>query len=301
MSGMLDCAVIGGGPAGLTAAIYLARFRRKVTVFDTGASRAAWIPRSHNLPGFPDGVHGPVLLEKMREQARRYGADFRRERVEQLSGSAGGFTLSTAGGTVQTKIVVLATGVIENEPALPNVAEAVRIGTIRICPICDGYESAGRSIAVIGNSAHAAREALFLRTYTDKLTVILVGEDPTLPDEICARLTEAGAEVVAASIDTLRLNADGAGAVCGAGGVERRFDAIYSAFGTTPQAKLAEALGATLDEDCRLIVDDHQQTSVEGLYAAGDLVRGLNQISVATGEAAVAATAIHNRLPSVWS
>jgi len=300
MPEILDCAVIGGGPAGLTAAIYLARFRRKVMVFDTGQSRAEWIPRSHNLPGFTDGVHGPDLLERMRVQARRYGAGLRRGRVTALAMTGGGFSLEAEGETAEAKTVLLATGVVENEPALPNVAEAVRAGLIRVCPICDGYESGGRSVAVIGNSAHAAREALFLRTYTERLTVLLVGTDCSLPEDIGAQLDKAGVEVVRAPIHSVRLNEDGQGAVCMAGEREHRFDVIYSAFGTTPQAQLAASVGARLDEDGRLLTGDHQQTSVEGLYAAGDLVRGLNQISVATGEAAIAATAIHNRLPRTW-
>jgi thioredoxin reductase (NADPH) len=301
MDDILDCAVIGGGPAGLTAGIYLGRFRRRVAVFDTRRSRAEWIPRSHNLPGFPEGVKGPVLLERMRDQARLYGVSLREQRVEAMSRAAGEvFCLQVDGSSVLAKTVLLATGVLENEPALPRVDEAVRRGVIRICPICDGYESIGRSIAVLGNSEHAAAEALFLRTYTEQLTLILVGQDNRISDPRRKALAEAGAAVIEAGIDSVQLHDDGRGAVCTAGGEARRFDAIYSAFGTTPQSQLAEAVGARLDEDRRLYADDHQQTSVEGLYAAGDLVRGLNQISVATGEAAIAATAIHNRLPRIW-
>src|SRR5579875_1755194 len=109
MAEVLDCAVIGGGPAGLTAAIYLARFRRRVTVFDAGRSRAEWIPRSHNLPGFPDGVHGPVLLEKMREQARRYGAALQRTEVGSLERQGGVFVVGVDGEPVQARTVLLAT------------------------------------------------------------------------------------------------------------------------------------------------------------------------------------------------
>jgi thioredoxin reductase (NADPH) len=246
-------------------------------------------------------VKGPVLLERMRDQARLYGVSLREQRVEAMSRAAGEvFCLQVDGSSVLAKTVLLATGVLENEPALPRVDEAVRRGVIRICPICDGYESIGRSIAVLGNSEHAAAEALFLRTYTEQLTLILVGQDNRISDPRRKALAEAGAAVIEAGIDSVQLHEDGRGAVCTAGGEARRFDAIYSAFGTTPQSQLAEAVGARLDEDRRLYADDHQQTSVEGLYAAGDLVRGLNQISVATGEAAIAATAIHNRLPRIW-
>ena len=104
--------------------------------------------------------------------------------------------------------------------------------------------------------------------------------------------------MIAAPIDRVRLEADGAIHVLSiADGDERRFDTLYSAFGVTPQSALAIQAGARRDPDGRLVVDEHQQTSVDGLFAAGDLVRGLNQIGVAVGEAALAATAIHNRLP----
>jgi thioredoxin reductase (NADPH) len=301
MPDIVDCAVIGAGPAGLTAGIYLGRFRRSVQVFSGGESRAAWIPRSHNLPGFPEGVQGPVLLEHMRDQAQRYGAVLRSGRVQGLTPAGDrSFTVEFDGGSVQARTVLLATGVLENEPAIPHVTEAIRQGLIRICPICDGFESSGRRIAVVGNSEHAARECLFLRTYTDKLALVLVGEDPSLPEEPRRKLAEAGVEMLETAIDSIRVDETGAGVACMAGGKPYRFDAIYSAFGTTPQSQLAKGLGAPVDKDGRLYAGDHMQTSVEGLYAAGDIVRGLNQISVAAGEAAIAATAIHNRLPRVW-
>src|ERR671938_1840853 len=85
----LDCLVVGGGPGGLSAAIYLARFRRRFLLLDAGESRCDWIPRSHNHPGFPDGIPGPELLERMRAQARRYGAPIERDRVTALAALPG--------------------------------------------------------------------------------------------------------------------------------------------------------------------------------------------------------------------
>ena len=300
MSEKLDCLVIGGGPAGLTAAIYLGRFRRRVLVVDGGWSRAAWIVRSHNLPGFPDGVEGPVLLERMREQARLYGAVLQQDYIDVLKRGEGDlFVAEVNGVSVAASTVVLATGVLENKPPLPHVTTAVRQGLIRTCPICDGYESIGRRIAVLGDSEHAAAEALFLRTYTDKLSLLMVGKAQELSQTTREALHAAGIGVSHVEIGSVHLEDGGVTALCAEDGQVHRFDTVYSAFGVTSQTRLAGALGARLDASGRLYVGEHQETSVDGLFAAGDLVRGLNQISVANGEAAIAATAVHNRLPKV--
>jgi thioredoxin reductase (NADPH) len=289
--------VVGGGPAGLTAAIYLARFRRRFHLIDGGDSRARWIPLSRNYPGFPDGVTGEDLLTRLRDQARRYGAQTLEGQVEALEIDGDGFRLTLEDGAeLRSATVILATGVVENEPNLPDCAGAVKRGLIRICPICDGYETVGKAVGVIGNSDHAAAEALFLRTYSDEVTLILVGEDCRLPGERRQALAEAGIAVAATPIETVQVEDGAIRALC-LDGAERRFDTLYSAFGTTPQAQLAVQAGAAQDAAGRLVVGDHCETSVKGLFAAGDLVRGLNQIAVATGEAALAATAIHSRLP----
>jgi thioredoxin reductase (NADPH) len=292
----LDCLIIGGGPAGLTAGIYLGRFRRRVLVADTGQSRMEWIPRSHNLPGFLDGVEGSVLLETMREQARRYDADVYPGRVENVVIEDDLFRAEIEGRSLTARTVLLATGVVEIPPPLPHVADAIKQGLIRTCPICDGYESMGKRVAVLGEGDHAAAEALFLRTYVDDLSLLLPDEGATLSDDRRQALAEAGIAVRHVRIGAIRLQDDGVTALTAEDGADHRFDVIYSAFGTTAQTGLAQSLGARMDDEARLIVSHHQETSIPGLYAAGDLVRGLNQISVATGEAAIAATAIHNRL-----
>jgi len=294
----LDCLVIGGGPAGLTSAIYLGRFFRSVLIIDKGWSRVDWIPRSHNLPGFPQGVAGPALLDQMRTQARLYGAALTSGEVDALERADDGrFEASVNGAPVTARTIILATGVSENKPPLPHVADAVKRGLIRTCPICDGYESRGKSIAVMGSGEHAAAEALFLRTYTDKLSLLLpCGADKLAPDTLKA-LSEAQIGLIHADVASVHLGDDGVTALAVEDGQTHRFDVVYSAFGTTSQTQLAKALGARMDDAARLYVSAHQETSIAGLYAAGDLVRGLNQISVANGEAAIAATAIHNRLP----
>lgn len=291
---ILDCAIIGGGPAGLTAAVYLGRSRRRFVIFDTEESRARWIPTSHNTPGFPDGVHGGELLTRMREQAAQFGPRPRQERVESLvRAPTGVFRIATEGGEVSARAVVLATGVQDNAPELPHLARAVKHGLVRSCPICDGYECAGRSIGVLGSGNHAAREALFLRTYSDRVSVIL--SDAAEPSsEIRHRLDEAGVALISDPVREIRQLESGVVCVV-ADGRGHPFDVLYSALGVTPRTRLATLAGVRLTEEGRVVVDDHMQTSVPGLYAAGDVVRSLNQLAVAYSEAAIAAIAIHNR------
>ena len=126
---VMECLIIGAGPAGLTAATYLARFRRQVLVVDGGASRASWIPVSHNMPGFPDGVAGPELLGRMRTQASRYGAEFVSGEVEQLKTLPDGRFVAMVGGQgIEAERVLLATGGLDVEPELPGVRDAVGRG-----------------------------------------------------------------------------------------------------------------------------------------------------------------------------
>jgi len=293
---ILDAVVIGAGPAGLTAAIYLGRFRRRFVVIDGGDPRAGWIPISHNHPGFPDGIPGAELLARLREQAQRYGAEIVRDRAERLEQTSDGFLIHLESGSLRARKILLATGVKDNEPKLGDIFDAVQRKLIRICPICDGYECTGQSIGIVGSSEKGAREAIFMRTYSDRVTLIHVNAPRTLPEAERRMLAEAGIDVVETNINAVHIENDRIAAFDFEDGVMRRFDVIYSALGTTPQGQLAEELGAETDQVGSLIVNNHQMTSVEGLYAAGDLVRGLNQMTVAEAEAAVAATGIHNAL-----
>jgi thioredoxin reductase (NADPH) len=291
-----DAVVIGAGPAGLMAAVYLARFRRRFLVIDAGQSRARLIPRTRNHPGFPLGIAGPALLTKMRRHALRYGAVIERGTVEGLTAEGGLFQLELKPKTLTARTVLLATGVMDNEPKLPGFERAIADGLMRICPICDGYEVSGQAVGVIGNSEHGAREALFMRTYTPDVTLIHVGDPRTLPDAGRRELAAAGLPVIETPIQAVRAEQGRIAAFDMDDGTLHRFDALYSALGSTPNSLLAAGLDVELDAQGRLVVDEHQNTSVSGLYAAGDLVRGLNQLTVAEAEAAIAATDIHNRL-----
>lgn len=286
--------IVGAGPAGLTAATYLARFLRGVVVADAGEPRACWIPVSHNMPGFPAGITGGAILSRMREQAEEYGAVVEAGTVEDLRAVDGGFVARLNGRDLSVRAVLLATGVVDHHPDLPGVEDAVRRSLVRICPICDGYEATGKAVAVIGDGDAGVREAAFIRTYSDRVTLIHIGAADTLSER--AALDRLGIALVEMPIEQVHLENDRVTAFS-FGGQRMAFDMVYSALGTSPNASLAEMLGAERSEDDgRLVVDPRQETTVKGFYAAGDVVHGLNQIAVATAEAAVAATAIHNAL-----
>src|SRR3954470_19352894 len=165
--------VIGAGPAGLTAAVYLARFRRRVWVIDGGASRASRIPASRNLIGFPEGISGNDLLGRLREQARKYGAILLASQVTSLKRHEGEyFAAEIDEHTIRTPRVLLATGGLDVEPDLPGIRRAVQRGIVRYCPICDAYEAIGKRVELIAYGKCRIKEAMLLRTYTDKLTVL---------------------------------------------------------------------------------------------------------------------------------
>ena len=291
----LDCLVIGAGPGGLTAAIYLARYLRDVAVTDDGRSRAAWIPRSHNCPGYPDGIPGPDLLDRLRQQASRYGASILPGRVERLEHDRDGTFLCTLGSEpVRARAVVIATGVVDLAPPLADLRRAVDRGVMRFCPACDAYEVRDRRIALLGAGACRVEEALLLRSYTADLTVLSLERQLEMPHER-EQLEGAGVRLVEEPVTALHPGQDEIRARL-AGGEILSFDTMYCALGLRGRSALATGLGAGQDEDGMLLVDDHQRTSVTGLYAVGDVVKGLTQIGVAMGHAAIAASAINSSL-----
>lgn len=290
---MWDVLIVGAGPCGLMAAIYLGRFRRKVLVIDGGTSRARWIPESHNIPGFYRGIGGRELLAQMKAQAQLYGARVHAGRVDTIAATNEAFQTRVGSELFKSSYLILATGVGDHLPAIAGAQEAILHSRLRICPICDAYEAIGRRIAVIGRDQHADREAEFLTTYSASITLIHTG--PRRDRAAIARLNSRGIEVIEATLEAIELNREACRLRLPHGGF-RAFDVCYTALGYTPRHQLAVALGAHTDDSGALIVNEHQETSVAKVYAAGDVVRGLSQVVVAAGEAAIAATDIHNRL-----
>ncbi|WP_314957687.1 NAD(P)/FAD-dependent oxidoreductase [Bradyrhizobium cosmicum] len=289
----LDCLIIGGGPAGLLAAIYLARFRRRVCVVDAGASRAELIPQSNNVPGFAHGLSGTDLLARMSAQIADLQVRRVTSEVTHLTRSQNGFHAAWVGGETDARAVVLACGIVDHHPPFQEWRTAIADGLLRYCPVCDAYEAIGRRMGVIGPPAHAAGKALFLRGYSRDVTVLAT--EPA-DAEARSRLAAAGVEIVDAPNVQLNRRGRRLQASFNRGDIIE-FDIVYPAMGAEVRSQLAVSLGAKHTKDGYLSVDDHQRTSVEGLYGIGDVVTDVHQISVAFGHAAVAACAIHNSLP----
>ncbi|MFL6844620.1 MAG: NAD(P)/FAD-dependent oxidoreductase [Allosphingosinicella sp.] len=292
-----DCLVIGGGPAGLTAAIYLTRFHLSIKVVDSGKSRAALIPCTHNHAGYPDGISGAELIERMKAQAQLYGASIVTSRVTRLDQVEGGFRAEWGEGSVTARKVLLATGVTNRRPPMDEALhdEALARGLIRYCPICDGYEVTDKSVGVIGDDSHGVAEAVFLRGFTEDITLIAPDAAHDLADADRARLEQYGIKTVDGPCSAVAAHEDCI--VVDTADGHYTFDSVYPALGSDTHTELAEQVGAELsgDSGC-ILVDSHQRTSVPGLYAAGDVVLGLDQISHAMGEGGVAATTIRNDL-----
>jgi len=295
---LLDCLVIGGGAAGLTAAVYLGRYKRRALVLDDGGSRLQWIPRTRNVPGFPDGIEGPELLQRLRTHAARYGTPTVRTRVQRLErADDGSFRAESADGQWRARFVLLATGARDVEPDIDGIRAAMKAGQVRYCPVCDGYETQGQRVAVLGRAGHGLRESLFLSNWANELTWLAMASQDEVAAGDLAQLRAAGVRIAESAPRSIDCGVDGVGVrVELQNGQVLAFDTLYPALGLHHASELATALGARARDNGQLEVDAHQQTTVDRLYVAGDVAVDLNQISVAAGHAAIAATAIHNRL-----
>ena len=294
----LDCLIVGGGPAGLTAAIYLARFHLDILVVDSGKSRAALIPCTRNHAGYPEGIEGKELLRRMREQACRYGAKIETEFVTRLERDerTSLFMATWGSGEALARSVLIATGVTNRRPPMDEElhGDALARGLVRYCPICDGYEVTDKKVGVIGSDGHGVAEAMFLRSYTANVTLIAPDKALQLRPEDHQKLKDAGIDCVDGPAHAVAIARDCITVDTAEG--HFTFDSIYPALGSDTHTQLADMVGADLSQDNCIKVDNHQRTSIPGLYAAGDVVIGLDQISHSMGEGGVAATTIRNDL-----
>jgi thioredoxin reductase (NADPH) len=236
-------------------------------------------------------------LRRMQEHAAKYNVPTVHATVDALRREDDGtFTARAGAASWRARFVVLATGARDVQPDIDRLDAALKAGHVRFCPVCDGFETQGKRVAVLGKSGHGLRESLFIAGFGNHVTWLTMGteEDQQTPE--LARLREAGVRIADSGPRSIECG-DGCGVrVELHNGQVLEFDTLYPALGLVHACELATALGARARPDGQLEVDAHQQTSVDGLYAAGDVSVDLNQISVATGHAAIASTAIHNRL-----
>jgi len=289
--------IIGAGPAGLTAALYLARYRRDVLVLHDGKSRALRIPKTHNAPGFPDGIEGTDLISRMTRHATEYGARIDTAEVTGIEHLPSSFRLSSESRAWESRALILATGIFLNQVDLPHEVHeaAIDAGVLRYCPICDGYEHRDRRIGVIGCDSNGAAEALFLRRYSHDITLMPLSH-PELSPEQMREVTHAGISVRTGAMVALQPYRDHVDVrLEGEHGLQS-FDVIYPALGCRPRSELAAQLGIALDDSGCIASGAVRDSGVPGFFAAGDVLEGLDQVSVAMGHGALAATAAHNWL-----
>ena len=298
-----DCIVIGAGPAGLSASLFLARYRRRVLTFHHNSPRNIY---SHGVHGFL-GHHGILpteLLARGREEVTAHGGLIVEgcvTRVERLGEEC--FRVSTGdekivGQTFDARRLLLATGLRDLTPDCPGFSEFYGASVFH-CPDCDGFEVTGKRVAVLGNGKKTVGFTLSLLTWTDHLTLVTGGDPGDMTDEHRAKLAAFDIPVVNRGIVKLEGDAESKRlerARLDDGGVVE-CDALFFNLGTEPASGFHEALGCRLEEEGGLVwVDEGHQTSVPGVYAAGDLTPRSQLAVVAAAEGAMAAIHIHKSL-----
>ena len=234
----------------------------------------------------------------MELQAGRFGAGLCKEKVISVERRGENFLLTTQNCSLIARSILMATGVVNNRPPMSDRAhsDALQRGLLRYCPVCDGFEAKNMKIAVIGCDGHGVSEALFLRRYSSSVTLLTL-QRPNISECDQRELEETGVTVVFAPISDIAFEERTIAITTDLNpNVSLRFDTLYPALGTEAKTSIGAALGLATGDDQCLLADAHQRTTVSGIYAAGDVVLSLDQISVAMGQAAIAATAIHNDL-----
>jgi thioredoxin reductase len=290
-----DALIIGGGPAGLTCAIFLGRYRRRVALLDNGQPRNDASRAIHGFLG-QHGIPPHELRRRGREEAAACGVEICDETVRHVERVGDVFDVTTEASVLHARRVVLAYGVRDELPDIPNVRDFLG-GSVFHCPDCDGYEVTGRRVGVIGWGKKAAGFTLKLMQWTDQLTLFTDGHPRGFSKEETSKLLTCSIGVK----DEKLLTLDGADGQLKAAvldtGERVPLDALFFTIGTRPSSNLAQQLGCQSIEDTPcLVVDDFKQTTVEGVYAIGDLAPGSQLAITAAADGAIAAIAINKSL-----
>jgi thioredoxin reductase (NADPH) len=287
-----EVVVIGGGPAGLTSALYTTRLGHDTAVINRGGGRAAMMMDTHNVIGITEETSGKELLQTAIEQIESYGADYHQDFVTDIErDDEGRFRLEANNVTAIADRVVLATGFSDErpDPPLPRTGAG-----LHYCLHCDAYMFVDESVYVMGHGESAAKVAMIMLNFTDDVDILTRGHEPEWSDETAKQLEAHPIEVFDAEIEAVENGDDGwlDGFVFEDGTYEE-YKGGFAMYGSKYNTGLAEQLGIDLNDDGTIAVDDHGNTSVEGVYAVGDIVPGHNQIPVAMGQGAKAGIDIH--------
>ena len=287
--------VVGGGIAGLSAAIYLGRAQRDVLVIDSGRSMARWEPAVENYLGFPEGVGGEELLRHGHRQAKRFGAGFVRDEIRSVARKRSGFTVRGKRKTYRTNRLLLATGIFHLPPEIPGVKECLG-HSMFFCKDCDGCRVRGKRIAIIGANNEAVEYALGMLAYSACVIVATNGKKPGWSKRHARWLADYEIPVARKRITGVEHRKRKIRALTFAGGTCVKIDYLFTTRGDIFHNALAKRLGAKLDSEGQIKVDLCMRTSVPRLYAAGCVTPANCQMIIAAGQGAAAAQAINRDL-----
>jgi len=290
-----EVAVVGGGPAGLTTAVYTTRLGHDTVVINRGGGRAAMMLDTHNVIGVTEDVSGNEFLQTAQEQVREYGADYHRDFVSEAERTdEGRFRLTANDVEVVVDHVVLATGFsdVRPDPPLPRTGRG-----LHWCLHCDAYMFVDQPVWVMGTGEAAAKVAMIMLNFTDEVDLLTRGDEPEWSEETDRQLAAHPVDVIHDDIESIEKGEDGwLEAFVFEDGTHRAYRGGFPMYGSDYNTDLADQLGVDLNDDGTIAVDDHGHTSVEGVSAVGDIVPGHNQIPVAMGQGAKAGIGIHYRL-----
>jgi thioredoxin reductase (NADPH) len=290
-----EVAVVGGGPAGLSAALYTTRLGHETVIIDRGGGRAAMMADTHNVVGITEEISGAEFLQTGIEQIKSYGGDHVRAFVSELTQrESGGFELETDTKTIHAEQVVLATGFSDGrpDPPVPRTARG-----LHYCLHCDAYMFVDEPVYVMGTGNSAAHVAMIMLNFTDDVDLLLNGDEPTFDEETERQLRAHPVDIVESEVTGVENDDDGwLEAMTFADGARREYRGGFAMYGSEYNTGLAEALGCELNDDGTIAVDDHGRTSIDGIYAVGDVTPGHNQVPVAVGQGAKSGLAIHYEL-----
>lgn len=291
-----DVAIVGGGPAGLCAALWLARYLHKVVVVDSGDPRN-WETRGINGYLGHQGIRSPELRTIGRAECAEFGVEFVDGIVDRAINEAGElFAIELHDGTkIEARRILLAIGIKDYWPDIPGL-ERCYGETVHVCPDCDGYESRGKNTVVVGKGRKAVGMALALFNWTRQIVICTNGEKPEMSQALLDKLEELNIPVLEPPIKGVVSKSREIIGIDLEAGMSLDCERLYFAIGQYPADDLGAQLGCKRDELGRLVIDDRNHTSVKDVYAAGDIAPGPQMAIGAAASGAVAAIAIHASL-----